>query len=88
LRKILAFVDILIDSSYLDSAIFSLKELPNLEEVYQVVGGGCNVVSIVSATDIEEFRDVLMNKIMKIKGVRQTMTSLSLATHKVAYRVQ
>jgi DNA-binding Lrp family transcriptional regulator len=82
LRNILAFVDILIDSKQLDSAIVSLKQLPNLEEVYQVIGGGCNVVSLVSASDIEEFRDILKNKIMKIKGVRETITSLSLANYK------
>lgn len=82
MRNILAFVDILIDSKQLDSAIVSLKQLPNLKEVYQVVGGGCNVVSLVSASDIEEFRDILKNKIMKIKGVRETITSLSLANYK------
>ena len=82
LGNILAFVDILIDAKQLDGAIISLKQLPNLEEVYQVAGGGCNVVSIVSATDIEEFRDVLKNKIMKINGVRETMASVSLASYK------
>jgi DNA-binding Lrp family transcriptional regulator len=82
LGNILAFVDMLVDSKQLESAIVSLKQLPNLKEVYQVVGGGCNVVSLVSASDLEEFRDVLKNKIMKIKGVRETMTSLSLANYK------
>ncbi len=82
LGTILAFVDILVDSKELDSAIALLKELPNLKEVYQVVGGGCNIVSLVSASDIGEFRDVLKNKIMKIKGVRETMASLSLASYK------
>jgi DNA-binding Lrp family transcriptional regulator len=82
LPGILAFVDILVDSKQLDSAIASLKQLPNLKEVYQVVGGGCNVVSLVAAADIEEFRDILKNKIQKIKGVKETIASLSLATYK------
>ncbi len=84
LGNILALVDILVDSKQLEQAIFSLKQLPNLREVYQVVGAGCNVISVVSAADIEEFRDVLKNKIMKIKGVKETMTSLSLANYKAA----
>jgi DNA-binding Lrp family transcriptional regulator len=79
---ILAFVDILIDTKQMDSAVASLKQLPNMKEVYQVVGGGCNIVSIVTASDIEEFREVLKNKIMKISGVREIITSLSLANHK------
>lgn len=78
---IVAFVDILVDTKQMDSAIASLKQLPNLKEVYQVVGGGCNIVSVVSATDIEEFREVLKNKIMKISGVKETMASLSLAKY-------
>jgi DNA-binding Lrp family transcriptional regulator len=82
LGNVLAFVDILIDSKQLESAILSLKQLPNLQELYQVAGGGCNVVSLVSASDIEEFREVLKNKIMKIKGVREITTSLSLASYK------
>jgi len=79
---ILAFVDILVDTKQMDSAVASLKQLPNMKEVYQVVGGGCNIVSIVAASDIDEFRDVLKNKIMKINGVREIITSLSLANHK------
>lgn len=82
LSGILAFVDILVDTKHLDSAIAALKQLPNLKEVYQVVGGGCNVVSLVAAADIEEFRDILKNRIQKIKGVKETISSLSLATYK------
>jgi DNA-binding Lrp family transcriptional regulator len=82
LGNILAFVEILIDAKHLDRAIISLKQLPNLMEVYQVAGAGCNIVSIVSASDIEEFRDVLKNKIMKIAGVKETMASVSLASYK------
>lgn len=78
---IVAFVDILVDTKQMDSAIASLKQLPNLKEVYQVVGGGCNIVSVVAASDIEEFREVLKNKIMKINGVKETMASLSLAKY-------
>lgn len=79
---IVVFVDLLIDTKQLDSAIAALKELPNLKEVYQVVGIGSNVVSIVAASDIDEFRDILKNKIMKISGVKETITYLSLARHK------
>lgn len=79
---ILAFVDILVDTKQMESAVASLKQLPNMKEVYQVIGGGCNIVSIVAASDIDEFRDILKNKIMKINGVKETITSLSLATYK------
>jgi DNA-binding Lrp family transcriptional regulator len=82
LGNILALVDILVDSKQMDSAILSLKQLSNLQELYQVAGGGFNLVSLVSASDIEEFRDILKNKIMKIKGVKEITTALSLASYR------
>ncbi len=82
MSDILAFVDILVDTMQMDRAVASLKELPNTKEVYQVTGNGCNIVSIVAASDIDEFRDILKNHIMKISGVREIITSLSLANHK------
>ncbi|HKI75909.1 MAG TPA: Lrp/AsnC ligand binding domain-containing protein [Candidatus Bathyarchaeia archaeon] len=33
---------------------------------------------------MEEFRDVLKNRIMKIKGVKSTVSSIVLKTHKGA----
>lgn len=81
---VIAFVDILVDTKQLDSVISSLKQLPNLKELYEVVGSGCNVVSLVSARDIDELRDILLNRILKIDGVKETKTSMSLASYKLA----
>jgi DNA-binding Lrp family transcriptional regulator len=39
-------------------------------------------VTLVSASDIEEFRDVLKNRIMKIKGIKSTVSSIVLKAHK------
>jgi DNA-binding Lrp family transcriptional regulator len=78
---LLAFVDIFVESPELDDVVQALKKLDNLEELYEVTGE-FDVVTLVSATDIEEFRDVLKNKIMKIKGVRSTVSSVVLKSHK------
>ncbi|MDG6922339.1 MAG: hypothetical protein JRN67_03480, partial [Nitrososphaerota archaeon] len=40
------------------------------------------IVSLVSAEKIEEFRDTLKNKIMKIRGVKSTVSSVVLHAHK------
>ncbi len=37
-----------------------------------------SIVSIVAAPDLEEFRDTLKNGIMKLEGVRSTVTSIIL----------
>jgi len=79
--NLLAFVDIFVESSEMDDVIASLTKLEHLEELYEVTGE-FDIVTLVSAADIEEFRDVLKNKIMKIKGVKSTVSSIVLKAHK------
>lgn len=65
----------------MDEVVLSLAQLPNMEELYEVTGE-FDIVSLVSAADIEEFRDILKNKIMKIRGVKSTVSSVVLHSHK------
>jgi len=65
----------------MDDVVKALKEVPNLEEMYEVTGE-FDVVTLVSAADIDEFRDILKNKILKIRGVKSTVTSVVLHAHK------
>ena len=79
--RLLAFVDIFVESPEMDNVLISLAQLEHLEELYEVTGE-FDIVTLVSATDIEEFRDILKNKIMKIKGVKSTVSSIVLKAHK------
>lgn len=63
------------------NVVAGLSKFENIEQVYEVAGE-YDIVTIVSAGDIEEFRDVLKNKIMKIKGVKSTVSSIVLKAHK------
>jgi len=74
-------VDIFVESSLMDDVVQSLIKLDNLEELYEVTGE-FDIVTLLSAKDIEEFRDVLKNKIMKIKGVKSTVSSVVLKAYK------
>jgi DNA-binding Lrp family transcriptional regulator len=65
----------------MDEVVSALKELPDLEEMYEVTGE-FDIVCLVSTSGIEEFRDILKNRIMKIKGVKSTVTSVVLHAHK------
>jgi len=78
---LLAFVDIFVDSPSMDDVVQALGSIPNIEELYEVTGE-FDVVTLVSAADIEEFRDTLKNKILKIKGVKSTVSAIVLHTHK------
>jgi DNA-binding Lrp family transcriptional regulator len=74
-------VDIFVDSPTMDEVVQGLNRLPNVEELYEVTGE-FDIVTLVSASDIEEFRDLLKNKILKIHGVKSTVTAIVLHTHK------
>ena len=79
--KLLAFVDIFVEAPEMDEVLASLAQLEHLEELYEVTGE-FDIVTLVSSADIEEFRDILKNKIMKIKGVKSTVSSIVLKAHK------
>jgi len=81
LARLLAFVDIFVDSPTMDEVVQALGKLPSVEELYEVTGE-FDIVTLVSAADIEEFRDLLKNKILKIHGVKSTVTAIVLHTHK------
>jgi len=77
-----ASVNIFVDSSSRKKEVLNaLLELDNIKEVYDVKGE-FDIVSIVSASSVEEFSEVLRKKIMKIKGVKSTITSIFLKTYK------
>jgi DNA-binding Lrp family transcriptional regulator len=80
-RRFEASVNIFVDSSKKEQVLDALSKLENIEEIYEVAGE-FDIVSIVSASCLEEFSDVLRKKIMKIKGVKSTITSIILKAHK------
>jgi DNA-binding Lrp family transcriptional regulator len=65
----------------LDQVVEALSKMENVEELHEVTGE-MDIVVLVSAADIEEFRDIIKNKIMKIHGVKTTVTSIVLEAHK------
>jgi DNA-binding Lrp family transcriptional regulator len=76
-----ASVNIFVDSTQKEQVLDALSRLDNIEEIYDVTGE-FDIVSIVSAPSLEEFRDVLREKIMKIKGIKSAITSIVLKAHK------
>jgi DNA-binding Lrp family transcriptional regulator len=81
MSRLYSFIDIFVEAQEMDNVVEALSKLKNLEELYEVTGE-FDIVTLVSAADIEEFRDVLKNQIMKIKGVKSTVSSVVLKVHK------
>jgi DNA-binding Lrp family transcriptional regulator len=79
--KLFAFVEIFVESQQMDDVIDSLQKLESLEELYEVTGE-FDLIMMVSASDIEELRDILNNKIAKVKGIKSTVSSIVLKPYK------
>ena len=75
MSRLLAFVDIFVESPEMDNVVAALSKLDNLEELYEVTGD-FDIVTVFSASDIEELGDILKNRVMKIKGVKSTVSSI------------
>jgi DNA-binding Lrp family transcriptional regulator len=74
-------VNIFVEASLMDEVIAALSKVDNVEELYEVTGE-FDIVTLVSASDIESLSDVLKNRIMKVHGVKSTVTSIILSPHK------
>jgi DNA-binding Lrp family transcriptional regulator len=81
MSKFLASVNIFADTTQIDQVVAALRKLENIEEVYEVAGE-YDIVTLVSTSTLEEFRDTLQKKIMKIRGVKSTISTIILKPHK------
>jgi DNA-binding Lrp family transcriptional regulator len=52
MSRLLAFVDIFVESPEMDNVVAALSKLNNLEELYEVTGE-FDIVTLFSASDIE-----------------------------------
>jgi DNA-binding Lrp family transcriptional regulator len=80
-HELRVFVNVFVEAPLMDEVVQALSKIDEVEELYEVTGES-DIVTLVSASDIEELRDVMENKIMKIKGVKSTVTSVVLSARK------
>ena len=77
MSAVVAFVSMFVEPLHLDDVLSALSRIDSVKESYEVTGE-FDIVSIISVSDIEKFGDVLKNGIMKIVGVKSTVTSIIL----------
>jgi DNA-binding Lrp family transcriptional regulator len=80
-KPVTAIVDIFVDTTKVEDVVRELCLLDAVEEAYEVTGE-FDIATMVSAKSIEEFRDTLKNKIMKIPGVKSVVSSIVLSSDK------
>ncbi len=81
MNQLLASVNIFVEQSQKEKVLQALSEVKGIEEVYDVAGE-YDIVSLVSASCLEEFRNIMHEKIIKIKGIKSTIITIILEPHK------
>ena len=75
------FLNLFAESKELDKVTEALVKLPEIVDVYEVTGEYDIVVSL-RVENMLAFRELLKNKVLKISGVKSTVSSVVLYTHK------
>lgn len=80
-NEVRVILNLFVDSKELEKVIDLLGKLPEVTDVYEVTGE-YDVVSLLRTESILAFREVLKNKVLKIPGVKSTVSAIVLYTHK------
>jgi DNA-binding Lrp family transcriptional regulator len=81
MSQIRVILNITIESRDLDEVSRTLAALPEVVDVYEVTGES-DIVAIVKADDVIGFRNMLKNEILKIDGIKTTVSSVIMYVHK------
>lgn len=80
-KGVLVLLNVFVESRELERVTESLAKLPEVTDVYEVTGE-YDLVAFIKTDTIAQFRQVLKDKVLKVKGVRSTVSSVVLHTHK------
>jgi DNA-binding Lrp family transcriptional regulator len=76
-----AIINIFVETEAMEKVTEAITSFPEVVDVHEVTGE-FDLVAVVKADDIMEFRRFLKDKVMKVKGIKSTVTSIILFTHK------
>ncbi len=80
-RGIGVLLNVFVESQELERVAQALERLPEVSDLYEVTGE-YDLVAVVHIDSIMAFRDLLKDKILKIKGIRSTVSAVIVHTHK------
>lgn len=76
-----AMINVFVETELLEKVTDSITKFPEVIDVYEVTGE-FDLVAMVKADTILDFRRFLKDKIMKMQGIKSTVTSIILFAHK------
>ena len=80
-KDVRVFLNLFVESKELENVTQSLVKLPEVTDVYEVTGE-YDIVCMLKVDSILTFRNTLKDKVLKINGVRSTVSSVVLYEHK------
>ncbi len=78
---IVVLLNVFVESQELEAVTQALEKLPQVTDLYEVTGE-YDLVALVRTESINAFRDLLKNRILRIKGIRSTVSAVIIHTHK------
>jgi DNA-binding Lrp family transcriptional regulator len=78
---VVVLLNVFVESQELENVSHALEKLPQVTDLYEVTGE-YDLVALISAESIMAWRELLKNKILKIKGIRSTVSAVIIHTHK------
>jgi len=76
-----AIINVFVETELLEKVTDSITKFSEVIDVYEVTGE-FDLVAMVKADTILDFRRFLKDKIMKMQGIKSTVTSIILYAHK------
>lgn len=80
-KDVRIFLNLFVESKELERVTEDLAKLPEVTDVFEVTGE-YDIVCMLKVENILSFRELLKNKVLKISGVKSTVSSVVLYTHK------
>lgn len=80
-KDVRIFLNLFVESKELERVTEDLAKLSEVTDVFEVTGE-YDIVCMLKVENILSFRELLKNKVLKISGVKSTVSSVVLYTHK------
>lgn len=80
-KEVGVFLNLFVESKELENVTQALVQLPDVTDVFEVTGE-YDIVCLLKVDSILDFRNILKDKVLKINGVKSTVSSVVLYDHK------
>ncbi len=80
-QGIVVLLNVFVESQELEAVTRALEKLPQVTDLYEVTGE-YDLVALMRTDSINTFRELLKNRILRIKGIRSTVSAVIIHTHK------